>query len=152
VLLCTVAGIVPHPLPEHCYHASFAPFSALLQHVAVFGFNGGIGGASEALRAGTPQVRGAALVHRWRRPDSLASQLITPGRFDQPDNAARMVRLGVAARLDIADFSVRRCAAALDKLRSEPSVRAACAAAAAHFSQPVQTSAAQAAQHVAALV
>jgi UDP:flavonoid glycosyltransferase YjiC (YdhE family) len=60
-----------------------------------------------------------------------------------------MVRLGVAARLDIADFSARRCAAALEKLRSEPSVRAACAAAAAHFSQ--STSAAQAAQHVAAL-
>ena len=63
-----------------------------------------------------------------------------------------MVRLGVAARLGISDFSVRRCAAALNKLRSEPSVRAACAAAAAHFLQPAQSSVAQAAQHVAALV
>ena len=61
------------------------------------------------------------------------------------------MRLGVAARLDISDFSARLCAAALEKLRSEPSVRAACAAAAAHFSQAAQTtSAAQAAQHVAA--
>jgi UDP:flavonoid glycosyltransferase YjiC (YdhE family) len=59
VILCTVESLVPKPLPEHCYHASFASFSALLQHVAVFCFNGGIGGASEALRAGTPQVRAA---------------------------------------------------------------------------------------------
>ena len=61
VFLCTVDSLVPRPLPEHCYHASFAPFSALLQHVAVFCFNGGIGGASEALRAGTPQVLNRAL-------------------------------------------------------------------------------------------
>ncbi len=117
VLLCTVDGVVPETLPAHVHHAAFAPFAALLPRVAVFGFNGGIGGASEALRAGTPQ-------------------LVTPGRFDQPDNAERLVRLGVAARLDISDFSVARCAAALQKLRSSPSVRAACAAAAAHFVPP----------------
>ena len=131
VLLCTVDGVVPQQLPAHVHRATFAPFSALLPHVAAFGFNGGIGGASEALRAGTPQ-------------------LITPGRFDQPDNAEHMVRLGVAARLDIADFSVARCAAALEKLRSSPSVRAACATAAVHFGQPTQASK-QAVQHVAAL-
>jgi hypothetical protein len=38
--------------------------AALLQHVAVLCFNGGIGGASEALRAGTPQVLSAAFARQ----------------------------------------------------------------------------------------
>ena len=153
VLLCTVEGVVPDPLPEHAYRAVFAPFSALLQHVAVFSFNGGIGGVSEALRAGTPQVCAAALAILEAADGQLRPrQLITPGRFDQPDNAERMVRLGVATRLNICDWNVERCSAALEKLRSSPSVRAACAAAAAHFTQATQaTSAAQAAQLVAEL-
>ena len=61
LVLCTVPGVVPEPLSAHAHHAVFAPFSALLPHVAALGFNGGIGGASEALRAGTPQVRTPAL-------------------------------------------------------------------------------------------
>ena len=69
VLLCTVGGLVPQPLPEHCYHAIFAPFSAMLKHVAALCYNGGIGGASEALRAGTPQVRSCLCPSHWRPPD-----------------------------------------------------------------------------------
>jgi UDP:flavonoid glycosyltransferase YjiC (YdhE family) len=57
VLLCAIATMVPQPLPVHACHVTFAPFSSLLQHVSVFTFNGGIGGVSQALRAGVPQVR-----------------------------------------------------------------------------------------------
>ncbi len=57
VLLCGVASLVPQPLPAHACHAAYAPFSALLQHVSVLTFNGGIGAVSQALRAGTPMVR-----------------------------------------------------------------------------------------------
>ena len=57
VLLCSVGALVPSPLPDHACHATYAPFSALLQHAAAFCFNGGIGGVSQALRAGVPQVR-----------------------------------------------------------------------------------------------
>jgi hypothetical protein len=57
VLLCNVAGVVPQPLPAHAHHAEYVPFRALLQHAAVFCYNGGIGGMSQALRAGVPQVR-----------------------------------------------------------------------------------------------
>lgn len=153
VILCSVDGAVPE-LPEHAHHAVFAPFSALLPRVAVFCFNGGIGGVGEALRAGVPQVSSAMRLRAHRTcadTRSAAIQLITPGRFDQPDNSERMVRLGVAVRLNMADFSAKRCAEALEKLRSSPSVRAACAAAAAHFGMPQATSAAQAAQLVAGL-
>jgi len=149
-----IDGAVPQPLPGHAHHAVFAPFSALLPRVAVFCFNGGIGGVGEALRAGVPQVSSATRLraHRMHADTrSAAFQLITPGRFDQPDNSERMVRLGVAMRLNMADFSAKRCAEALEKLRSSPSVRAACAAAAAHFGMPQATSAAQAAQLVAGL-
>jgi UDP:flavonoid glycosyltransferase YjiC (YdhE family) len=57
VLLCSVDAVVPAPLPAHAHHATYAPFSALLQHAAAFCFNGGVGGVSQALRAGVPQVR-----------------------------------------------------------------------------------------------
>jgi UDP-N-acetylglucosamine:LPS N-acetylglucosamine transferase len=64
---------------------------------------------------------------------SFASQLIVPGRFDQPDNASRMVRLGVGARLDAKEFTPRRAAAALEALRTSPTTRAACRQLAQHF-------------------
>jgi hypothetical protein len=57
VLLCGVPSALPAELPPHAHAAAYAPFSALLRHVDVFSFNGGIGGVSQALRAGVPQVR-----------------------------------------------------------------------------------------------
>jgi UDP:flavonoid glycosyltransferase YjiC (YdhE family) len=56
----------------------FADLSALLPHACAFVHHGGIGSTAQALRAGTPQ-------------------LIFPGRFDQPDNAMRIARLGLGA-------------------------------------------------------
>jgi hypothetical protein len=141
VLLCGVASLVPQPLAAHACHEAFAPFSALLQHVSVFTFNGGIGGVSQALRAGTPMVRkrvhmSAAARRRAREltpSAALASQLIVPGRFDQPDNAARLLCFGVGAVLDMKEFTPRRAAAALEALRTSSTTRAACRQLAQHF-------------------
>ena len=115
VLLCTVDGLVPQPLPEHCYHASFAPFSALLQHVAVFSFNGGIGGASEALRAGTPQVRSAFIC-------TAGHGLTDPARSSSRQDASISLTMQSAwcgwASLHASTSPTSVCVGALQRCRS----------------------------------
>lgn len=58
----------------------YEPYSVLFPQAAVNVHHGGIGTTAQALRAGRPQ-------------------LITPYLVDQPDNAARVVRLGVGREL-----------------------------------------------------
>ncbi|MGN6328941.1 MAG: glycosyltransferase [Rhodanobacter sp.] len=58
----------------------YAPYSVLFPRASVIVHHGGIGTTAQALRAGRPQ-------------------LVTPYLVDQPDNAARVVRLGVGREL-----------------------------------------------------
>ena len=102
---------LPARLPDAVRVADYAPFSRLLPRVAAVVHHGGIGTLSQALAAGVPQ-------------------LVMPMAHDQPDNAQRLVRLGVAARLYPRRFTAARVAAALRRLQQDPAVRAACAAAA----------------------
>ena len=67
---------LPNSLPAEVLVADHLPFDRLLPHVAALVHHGGIGTVAAALAAGTPQ-------------------LIVPFAFDQFDNAARVVRLGV---------------------------------------------------------
>ncbi len=64
-------------LPDSVHVEAYAPFSLLFPRAAVVVHQGGIGTTGEALRAGVPQ-------------------LVVPYSHDQPDNAARVARLGVA--------------------------------------------------------
>jgi rhamnosyltransferase subunit B len=82
--------------------ASYAPYSALFPRAAAIVHQGGIGTTAQALRAGRPM-------------------LIVPFSHDQPDNAARMVRLGVARTIRRGNYSAQTAAAALDRLLSDPS-------------------------------
>lgn len=59
----------------------YADYSKLFPHAAIIVHQGGIGTTAEALRSGRPQV-------------------VVPFNFDQPDNAARIVRLGVGLKHD----------------------------------------------------
>jgi len=68
---------VPTGLPSGIRAYSYLPYSAVLPRAAAVLHHAGIGTLSQALRAGVPQI-------------------ITPVAFDQPDNAARAARLGVA--------------------------------------------------------
>ncbi|HTX65155.1 MAG TPA: nucleotide disphospho-sugar-binding domain-containing protein [Opitutaceae bacterium] len=102
---------LPARLPATALAVDYAPFSRLLPRVAAVGHHGGIGTLSQALAAGVPQ-------------------LVMPMAHDQPDNAQRLVRLGVAVRLYPRRFTAARVAAALDHLRRDAAVRAACTAAA----------------------
>jgi rhamnosyltransferase subunit B len=73
------------------------PFSRLFPHAAAVVHHGGIGTLAQALRAGKPQ-------------------LIVPFFADQPDNAARAVRLGVARAVPRWRYSVRRATRVLSIL------------------------------------
>ena len=74
----------------------------------------GIGTTAQALRAGRPM-------------------LIVPFSHDQPDNGARMVRLGVARLIGRRQYSAATAADALRGLLDDPSYRARAAAAAAQI-------------------
>jgi UDP:flavonoid glycosyltransferase YjiC (YdhE family) len=65
-------------LPDNVVHTRYVPFGALMPRAAALVHHGGVGTLSQALAAGIPQV-------------------VIPQNFDQRDNAARLVRLGVAA-------------------------------------------------------
>jgi UDP:flavonoid glycosyltransferase YjiC (YdhE family) len=71
---------LPAPLPPSVHASRYAPFSQLFPRCAGVVHHGGVGTTSHALRAAIPQ-------------------LILPMAWDQPDNAARVKRLGVGDRI-----------------------------------------------------
>jgi rhamnosyltransferase subunit B len=100
------------PLPPHARHFDWAPLGPLLRRASALVHHGGIGTAASALAAGVPQA-------------------VIPFSYDQPDNAARLERLGVGAWLRRP--SARRLSAQLARLLLNPSVKSACALAAARI-------------------
>ncbi|WP_158752268.1 glycosyltransferase [Acidobacterium sp. S8] len=71
------ANVPKLPLPENICIAKYAPYSQLFPRASVIVHQGGVGTTAQALRAGKPM-------------------LVMPYSHDQPDNARRMKRLGVA--------------------------------------------------------
>ena len=114
LLLTRFPEQLPDPLPDGVRHADYAPLSQVLPRAAAIVHHGGIGTAAEALRAGCPQ-------------------LVAPMTFDQPDNAVRLERLGVACTLWPGAVSGRNAARGLDALLGSDHVAAACGAAARRF-------------------
>jgi UDP:flavonoid glycosyltransferase YjiC (YdhE family) len=115
---CRLAGIrgilvshfseqIPLRLPPDIVHVAYAPFGALLPRLSAFVHHGGIGSTSQALRAGVPQ-------------------LIRPVAYDQFDNSARAVELGVARELLPKQYSARSVADVLSYLTSDVHVRERC--------------------------
>jgi rhamnosyltransferase subunit B len=78
-ILITGTSSAPQ-LPASIRAFNYLPYSQVFPHASVVVHQAGIGTLAQALRAGRPQ-------------------LITPVWFDQPDNAARAVQLGVARTL-----------------------------------------------------
>ena len=107
ILLTHFPEQVPNPLPPtvRCY--DYVPLSRVLPRVAALVHHGGIGTASQALAAGTPH-------------------LVVPHSFDQPDNAARLVRLGVGRTIFPAFYTPKRAANRLQWLLESDSVRQSC--------------------------
>lgn len=97
ILLTKFPEQLPPSISDQVRHFSFVPLSLLLPHSAAFVHHAGIGSCSQGLAAGVPQ-------------------LLQPMAFDQPDNADRLLRLGVARILPPRRFDVGNVCAALDAL------------------------------------
>jgi UDP:flavonoid glycosyltransferase YjiC (YdhE family) len=114
ILLTRYAEQIPAKLPEGVRHFEFVPFSLLLPRAAALVHHGGIGTASQALAAGVPQ-------------------LVMPMAHDQPDNAARLRRLGVATSLPPAKFVAASVARELGTLLNSPRTLECCRQVASRF-------------------
>ena len=78
----------------------YAPYSRIFPHAAVIVHQGGSGTTGQALRSGRPQ-------------------LVVPYGWDQPDNGARLERLGVGLCLARSAYYVESAMAALCRLLTE---------------------------------
>jgi rhamnosyltransferase subunit B len=91
-----------HPLPPDVAVFPYAPYSELFTRASINVHQGGVGTTAEALRSGRPM-------------------LVVPFAFDQPDNAARAVELGVARSVRIGRYSASRVTRELEKLLRDAS-------------------------------
>lgn len=107
LLLSRFSNQVPENLPDTIRYADYAPFGALLPRTAAVVHHGGIGTLSQGFAAGVPQV-------------------LMPMAFDQPDNGARMMRLGVGTVVSRRRMNGRNLAAALHGLLSSREVTDKC--------------------------
>jgi rhamnosyltransferase subunit B len=99
---------IPTDLPATILHRAYAPFSVVLSRSAALIHHGGIGTLAQGLAAGIPQ-------------------LIMPMAFDQPDNALRASRLGVARWLAPKHFTPERVEHSLRELVHDSAVARAAA-------------------------
>ena len=97
ILVSKYPRAIPTGLPPTLVHCTFAPFRQLLPLCAAIVHHGGIGTTAAALEAGCPQ-------------------LVLPLAWDQPDNAARIVRLGAGLTLGSRNRTAESMSQALAKL------------------------------------
>ena len=116
LLLSRHAEHIPRTLPPGVRHVAYAPFSQLLPRCAAIVHHCGIGTSAQAMRAGIPQ-------------------LLTPLAHDQHDNAARLIRLGVARKMEPRAYRAGAIAAVLEELLGSQSVRGHCKEVAARFGE-----------------
>jgi UDP:flavonoid glycosyltransferase YjiC (YdhE family) len=94
---------VPRDFPAGVFATNYAPLGKVLPRSAAVVHAGGIGTCAEALRAGI-------------------SSVIIPFAFDQPDNAWRLGRLGVAVTLSRNGITARAMAGRLEKILADGQV------------------------------
>jgi UDP:flavonoid glycosyltransferase YjiC (YdhE family) len=88
-------------LPETICVAEYAPYSGLFPRVSLVVHQGGVGTTAQCLRAGRPM-------------------LIMPYSHDQPDNARRMRRMGVARVIQRSSYKPGRVARRVRAMLAEP--------------------------------
>jgi rhamnosyltransferase subunit B len=94
------AKIVPEAHRTDVLVLPYAPYSQIFPHGAVNVHQGGSETIGQALRAGRPM-------------------LVVPYGWDQPDNAARIERLGAGLHLSRSTYSLRTATSALQRLLCE---------------------------------
>ena len=107
ILLTRFPAQLPRRLPELVRHFDYVPLSVALPRAAALVHHGGIGTAAQGLASGRPQ-------------------LVMPMTFDQPDNASRLGRLGVARTLRPAAFTGPAVARELETLLGSDDVARSC--------------------------
>jgi UDP:flavonoid glycosyltransferase YjiC (YdhE family) len=90
---------LPENLPAGVIAVEYAAFSTLLPRSSVVVHQGGVGTTAQAMRAGRPM-------------------LVVPFGFDQPDNAARVERLGISRTLARNAYNRETAARELNNLLS----------------------------------
>ena len=88
-------------LPNSIIAANYAPYSQLFSRACAIVHQGGVGTTAQALRAGRPT-------------------LVTPYSVDQPDNAARVARLGTSRTVCRKQYTAKRVAKQLHELLENP--------------------------------
>ncbi len=88
-------------LSEDIAAFNYAPYSELFSRAAAIVHQGGIGTTAQALRSGRPM-------------------LVMPYSHDQPDNAARSERLGVARTIERGSYTAEWAVAELKQLLNNP--------------------------------
>jgi UDP:flavonoid glycosyltransferase YjiC (YdhE family) len=91
----------PSAMSSKSIAVPYAPFSELFPRAAVVVHQGGSGTTAQALRAGHPT-------------------LIMPCGFDQPDNAARVKRIGAGLTVTRENYNARTAAKMLRRLLTDP--------------------------------
>ena len=91
------------PLPAGVVVVDYAPHQELFARSAAIVHHGGIGTTGQALRSGRPM-------------------LVVPFAHDQPDNAARVERLGVASVVPAGRYSADRAVRHLKRLLADPAI------------------------------
>lgn len=107
ILLTQHPEQLPASLPEDVRNFAYLPFAKVLPRALALVHHGGIGTTAQAIAAGIPQV-------------------IRPMAHDQPDTAARVVRLGIGLSLEPKKFNAASLARALSQLIASPVVKAQC--------------------------
>ncbi len=92
----------PASLPDGVVAFDYAPFSELFPRAAAIVHQGGVGTTGQAMRSGRPM-------------------LVMPYAHDQPDNAERMIRLGIARKISRHRYNPTRAAAELRRMLDDPS-------------------------------
>ena len=92
----------PENLPVSIAAFDYAPFSEILPRASCVVHQGGVGTTAQVLRAGVPH-------------------LVVPYSFDQPDNAARVERLGVARTIRRNEYTATSAAKQFEDLLDNPS-------------------------------
>ena len=93
----------PPILPPSILTWDYLPYAGIFPRAAAVVHQGGVGTTAQALRAGRPM-------------------LVVPFGFDQPDNAARIARLGVGRSLPRARYRSERVARELAALLATPGI------------------------------
>jgi UDP:flavonoid glycosyltransferase YjiC (YdhE family) len=107
VLLARERDSMPGTLPEGVAYFGFVPLSRILPRAAALVHHGGVGTAAQAFAAGIPQ-------------------LAVPLADDQPDNAARIERLGAGLRLPARMYQPATVVRELKRLLDSAEVAATC--------------------------